>query len=503
MAWLCIDVGTSIVKAVMYGDDGAELAVARQESRILRPSPGFAEQDMESVWTSVVSTVRSLLQQQIHNKVDAIAITAQGDGVWLVDANGHPVGNAILWNDARSGQIVDRWTREGVVEEGFRISGSVTYAGLPNAIWHWLDDHEPGRLANARRSLTCNGWGFYKLTGAFAADLSDASNPFSDVLAEEYSEKLMELYGLQAWRNLLPAIHKGEACVGSLSATAAEALSLQENIPIVMAPYDIVSMAIGCGCVQPDQACVILGTTICAEGITDCLDLTVAPAGTTIALGSGNAMRAMPTLTGCEALTWTADMLDLDGIKDLEQLAAESEPGADGLFFLPYLSLAGERSPFLDPRARGSFCGLSLAHRRCHIARAVLEGLAFVIRDCLQAAIGKPPSEIRVCGGGARSDVWCQIIADVTGASIVRTSDSEVGAKGAFLFGLAATGRTPSLLAATKEYARAEIVFRPDAPTHDFYKKEFDVFLQLRIFAVPQWQVHAALPQGAPEKGLG
>lgn len=498
MAWVCIDVGTSIVKAVLYAEDGTELAVAREESRILRPSPGFVEQDMESVWASVVSTVRSLLRQRMGDAVDAIAITAQGDGVWLVDADGCPVGNAILWNDGRSSGIVDRWTREGVVEEGFRISGSVTYAGLPNAIWRWLNEHEPDRFANARWSLTCNGWVFFQLTGDVTADLSDASNPFSDILAEEYSERLMELYGVSAWRSLLPAIRKGQACVGNLSATAAKAFGLTKDIPVVMAPYDIVTTAIGCGCVQAGQACVILGTTICAEGITDRLALDGTISGTTIALGGGKHLRAMPTLTGCETLPWAVSILGLDEIQNLEMLAAESEPGAAGIFFLPYLALAGERAPFLNPRARGSFCGLTLTHRRHHVARAVLEGLAYVIRDCLQAAIGGQLSEIRVCGGGARSDLWCQIIADAIGARIVRTRDREVGAKGAFLFGLTAMGRAPNLSAAAEAYTREEISFSPDAHRHAFYKNGFETFLQLRELAVPQWNVLDAFQRNLP-----
>ncbi len=331
----------------------------------------------------------------------------------------------------------------------------------PYAILHWLTQNEPARIDKARWSLTCNGWLFSKLTGLFLADLSDGSNPFSDVNTAAYSPGLLRLYGLEDRAHLLPPIRIGTDLVASLTACAAEQLGLPIGTPVVMAPYDIVATAYGCDSVSPGQACIILGTTICAEVITSSLDLDVTPTGTTIALGNGSYLRAMPTLTGCEALTWATKALSCESIPELDCLAAASVAGANGLLFLPYLSLAGERSPFLEPNARGSFIGLSLAHTRADMARSIYEALAFVIRDCVKAAAGTLPSELRVCGGGARSDFWCQIIADVIGVPIVRTDDSEVGARGAFLFALAVTGTTSSVYDAVRQHVTAAKTFLP------------------------------------------
>lgn len=490
MAWIAVDAGTSIIKAVVFNRDGREFALARENSVVLSPHPGFAEQNMNSVWAAVVSAVRRV-NQQISEPVDGIAITAQGDGCWLVDAQGRPTGNAILWNEGRAKAIVDAWHDSGIIDRAFRISGSVAYPGLPNAIFHWLLKNEPDRIERARWSLTCNGWLFAKLAGLFAADLSDASNPFGDVSARAYSPELLRLYGLENYEHLLPPVRTGDDLVSPLTDAAAEQLGVAAGTPVVMAPYDIVTTAYGCGCVAAGQACVILGTTVCAEVITSSLDLDVPPAGTTIALGNGAHLRAMPPLTGCEALGWAAKALSCESIEELDVFGATAVAGANGLLFLPYLSLAGERSPFLDPNARGSFIGLSLAHTRAGMARSVYEGLAFVIRECIRTAAGTLPSELRVCGGGARSDFWCQIIADAVGVPIVRTEDSEVGARGAFLFALAATGNAASIDDAIRQHVAPAKTFLPSNALHELYSGRFELFLQQRELSVPQWHLQA------------
>src|SRR5665213_1944348 len=285
MAWIAVDAGTSVVKAVAFDGAGREIALARENSKVLRTDAGWAEQSMDGVWEAVSATVRSVVAE-LREPVEGIAITAQGDGCWLVDGHGQPTGNAILWNDGRAGDVVEQWRADGVIEKAFRVSGSVPYAGLPNAIMHWLHENQPERVAAARYSLTCNGWIFSRMTGQFVADLSDASNPFGDVKEGIYSSALIEFYSVERDCDLLPPIVRGDHLVAPLTASAAEELGVAMGTPVVMTPYDIVSTAYGAGVTEPGQACVILGTTICAETITAELDLNVAPSGTTIALGN-------------------------------------------------------------------------------------------------------------------------------------------------------------------------------------------------------------------------
>jgi erythritol kinase len=445
---------------------------------------------MNAVWSAVVCSVLRVIQQ-ISEPIDCRVFTGQGDGCWLVDTDGRPTGNAILWNDGRAKAIVDSWYESGVIEQAFRISGSITYPGLSNAIFHWLAKNEPERIANAHWSLTCNGWLFAKLTDNVIADLSDSSNPFSDVGSAAYSTDLLRLYDVAEHARLLPPIRTGDDLIAPLTIIAAQQLGLRAGIPVVMAPYDIVTTAYGCGTISSGQACVILGTTICAEVITSSLDLDIAPAGTTVALSRNFHLRAMPTLTGCEALDWAAKALSCQSIHNLDELAATALADAAGVLFLPYLSPAGERSPFLAPHARGSFLGLSLSHTRADLARSVYEGLTFVIRECLEAASSIFPSEIRVCGGGSRSDFWCQMIADVVDTPIVRTDDREVGARGAFLFALVATGKVPSLDDAVRQYIVPAKTFIPSFVLHAHYTKRFNLFLQQRELSLSQWRLNA------------
>src|SRR6266702_1061644 len=490
MAWVAIDAGTSVIKAVVFADDGREIAVARQRTAVLHPRIDFSEQRMEDVWSAVVETVRTVMSQ-IEERVRGIVSTAQGDGSWLVDELGRPAGHAILWSDGRAAEIVERWRNAGVVERSFRTSGSVTYPGLPNAAFAWLEKYEPERIRRARWSLTCNGWIHAQLTGRFVADLTDASNPFSDVMRGEYSPEVLAMYEVEKYAAILPPIAKGSHACAPLTETAAIELGLPAGTPVVMAPYDIVSTAYGSGAAMDGQACVILGTTICAEVITASLDLSRPPSGTTIALGDSLHLRAMPTLTGCQALDWAATLLQVDGLLALGELAAQAQSGSGGVYFLPYLSTAGERSPFLDPAARGSFLGVSLVTKRTQMARAVYEGLSFVIRECLETATQGHLHEVRVCGGGARSDLWCQMIADVTNIAVIRSADSEVGARGAHLFALAATGEIESIAAGVQKFVTTGTDFQPSPQAHRFYAERFETFRKLRDLARDQWLVLA------------
>jgi sugar (pentulose or hexulose) kinase len=216
MIALCIDAGTSLVKCVAFDEDGAERRVASAETVVANPQPGHAEQDMLGVWRAVADTVQDVVAG-IEEPVELLAFTAQGDGCWLVDADGEPTGPAILWNDARAADIVAGWERDGLLDAAFRICGSAGFAGLAHAILAWLSMHDPERVSRSAAALSCDGWLFSRLTGEIAVDGTDASNPFLDVVAGEYSSQLLELFDLGWARRLLPPVRDGADRVGALS----------------------------------------------------------------------------------------------------------------------------------------------------------------------------------------------------------------------------------------------------------------------------------------------
>ncbi|ARP73738.1 carbohydrate kinase [Streptomyces pluripotens] len=500
MSVLAVDVGTSMIKTVVLDDEGTEVAVARQATSVQRPRPGWAEQDMTAVWEAVVTTIRSARRHVVDN-VRFIAFTAQGDGCWLVDDKGDPTGPAILWSDGRAAPVVEGWRASGILDEAFRRTGSLTFPGLPNAILAWLAAHDPDRLARSSTSLYCGGWLFLRFTGLTAVDESDASAPFLDPRTRRYSPEIRTLFGLDWAEQLLPPVRGNGHRVGDLTARTAAELGLPAGLPVVMAPYDIVSTATGVGATAPGQACTILGTTLCTEVVRERPDTTGEPAGLTIVQDShGRLLRAFPTLAGTEVITWAVRTLGLDTPAELGELAVQSPPGARGLVFLPYLSPAGERAPFLDPHARGTFWGMSLDHQPCDVARAVLEGLTMVIRDCLTAS-SAATDELRLCGGGAASDAWCRLIADVTGLRTVRSADSEVGAKGAFLSGLVSLGAEPDITTAAHRYVRIRAADEPDEERSRFYASHFDTFLTLRDLSATGWRILAGSP-ATPDTSL-
>jgi xylulokinase len=487
-----------MIKTVVISESGNEIGVARQPTEVLRPRPGFAEQDMAGVWCAAAETIRGALTD-VPEPVQFLALTAQGDGCWLVDDGGAPTGDAILWSDGRAAQVIERWQEEGRLEEAYRRNGNLTFAGLGNAILTWLATHDPRRVEQSAAMLSCGGWLFRQLTGDVAVDRSDASAPFLDATSRDYSAELLELFDLSWAERLLPPIRSGAQRCGELTAEAAETLGLPAGLPVVMAPYDIASTAIGAGATGSGQACSILGTTLCTEVVADRLDASGEPAGLSIYLDEGPVLRAEPTLAGTEVLDWAASLLGLDTLGELNELAGQAAVGCRGLTLLPYLSPAGERAPFLDHRARGTFWGLTSTHDRAEVARATFEGLSMVIRHCLEAT-GGTVTELRLCGGGSQSSLWCQLLADISGVPTVRTADAEAGAKGAFLTGLVSLGHAADLAAAASDHVRVRDTFEPDPARSRQYQEVYADFSALREVARQGWRAHRRALEAVPEE---
>jgi xylulokinase len=482
---LAIDVGTSGIKAVALDERGAEVAVARRPAGIDRPRESWAEQDMNRCWSLVCEALAEAASTA--RDVAFIAVTAQGDGCWLVDAAGDAVRPAILWNDGRAGRYVEAWLRDGTVAQGFALNGSVSFPGSPNAILRWLMAEEPTALERARHVLSCGGWIFSKLTGEMRIEVSDASAPFLDPVSGRYSDALLDLYSLGWCKRLLPPVVSGKGAVAPLAGEAARAVGLAAGTPVVLAPYDVPCAALGGGARRPGDAIAILGTTFVSGVVTRNPLPEGDPSGSTVALGLPSAyLRFFPTLAGMEVLGWAARLLGRAGPPEVVELAMTAAPGANGLFFLPYLSPAEERAPFLDPAARGSLWNLSLEHDAADIARAVVEGLSLVLRDCL-VYTRSGVTRLHLGGGGANSDDWCQLVADVTGVETRRTRGSEITARGAAFAGAIATGSLGTDGVAGTWAADAR-TWQPDPARASFYAEHYAAFCRLRELARQGWR---------------
>jgi xylulokinase len=482
MTTLSIDAGTTAIKAVGYDDDGREHVVAKRATRVSRPAPGHSEQDMDEVWRAVCDAVREAVAG-LPGAPAFLAVTAQGDGAWLVDDEGRPTGPAMLWNDGRAADQVSRWERDGVAEQARKVTGSPASTGMPHALLSWMHTHDRARLDRSRTLLTCGGWIFHQLTGERLVDESDAAAPFLDVRRRAWSGDLLDLYGVPWAERLLPELVGDDARVRPLGARAAADLGLPVGTPVVLAPYDICSTAIGSGAVEPADACCILGTTISTEIVLGDLDDDLH--GLTVPLGvEGRWLQAFPTMAGGDVLVWMATLLGHADVAGLLALAARADgPGPVG--FLPYLSPAGERHPFSDPAARGSLTGLSFDATPEQVAHAVLLGLTHTVRDCLESA-GTRPETLTVSGGGSVDAGWRALVADVTGVPVTRPVDQEVGARGAHLVATVATGAEADMAAAVARHVVLDEPVQPD-PDRSRHDEAYARFVALRDDLRPTW----------------
>ncbi|WP_329068479.1 FGGY-family carbohydrate kinase [Amycolatopsis sp. NBC_01480] len=433
-----VDIGTSLTKAVVFDEDGTSVASACTPSEVHHLAGGLVEQDLDQVVATVVTVVREVAAG-LPGPVTALALTGQGDGMWLRDESGAAVRPAISWLDGRANSLLARWQAEGVTREVFRRTGSGMFPGCAAAIMSYLDTHEPEALDRAVVAGYCVDAVLQRLTGEITVDVSDASLPFLDPVTRRYDEAAIEACGLGHRRALFaePAPAKS---VFRLDARGAALLGLPAGLPVTAGPFDLPASAIGAGVREPGDGILTAGTTLACQVLTadTTFDAEGEPAGMFLCTpDEAEYLRAMPAMVGTAGIDWVCALLGID-VAEIDPLLASSEPGARGARALPFLSVSGERAPFVDAGARAQFAGISLETGRADLVRSLCESIAYAARHCFEAA--GLSGRLYACGGGVRSPEWIRIFADVLGRPIVIPSDPGVGARGAVLTAAAALG---------------------------------------------------------------
>ncbi|MGZ8566724.1 MAG: xylulokinase, partial [Actinomycetota bacterium] len=399
------------------------------------PRPLWSEQDPALWWHATGIAVRAALDAAgvDASAVEAVGLTGQMHGLVALDARDEVLRPAILWNDQRTGAECDA-IREIVGRRRLiATTGNDALPGFTAPKLLWLRRHEPEVWDSIAHVLLPKDLVRLRLTSEHAVDKADGSGTILfDLAARDWSSEIVDALGIE--RRWLPRTYEGAAVTGTITEAAASSTGLHPGTPVVAGGGDQAAAAVGVGSVVPEVSSLSLGTSGVMFTTTE--GPTVEPEGRLHAF-----CHAMPDrwhlmgvmLSAAGSLRWYRDAL-APGVafEKLVEEAAQAPPGSDGLLFLPYLT--GERTPYPDPLARGAFVGLTVHHGRAHLTRAVLEGVAFGMRDSLELmlAAGLPhPTEIRATGGGIRSDLWRQILADVLGAAIVTTSGAEGAAQGA------------------------------------------------------------------------
>jgi xylulokinase len=437
-----IDASTTATKAVLIDESGAVVAVGSTEYGFESPQPGWAEQDPGLWWDGAVASIRSVLASsgRSGDEIAAIGLTGQMHGAVLLDAADEVLRPAILWNDQRTAHACDE-IREAVGPERLiEITGNDALTGFTAPKLVWVRDHEPDVWSRIAHVLLPKDYVRLRLTGDHAIDKADgAGTILFDLAARDWSPEVLAALRIDpAW---LPPTFEGPAVTGVVSPAAASSTGLRPGTPVVAGGGDQAANAVGTGAVDEGVVALSLGTS----GVTFAATRSplIEPAGRVHAFchavpGRWHLMSVMLSAAG--SLRWFRDAL-APGV-EFGALVAEASgvsAGADGLLFLPYLT--GERSPHPDPLARGAFVGLTVRHERRHLTRAVLEGVAFGLKDGLDLMTdaGVPvPAQIRASGGGTASALWRQILADVLGAEISTVRTTEGAAYGAGM--LAAVG---------------------------------------------------------------
>ena len=439
---LGIDVSTTATKAVLMDDAGLVVGIGTAEYPYETPHPLWSEQDPGLWWDGAVAAIRAVLASTDvpGDAVTAIGLTGQMHGLVLLDEADAVLRPAILWNDQRTAAECDR-IREAVGHERLiAITGNDAVTGLTAPKLVWVRDHEPDTWARIAHVLLPKDYVRLRLTGEHALDASEGSGTLLfDLAARAWSAEVVD--ALRIDPRWLPPTFEGPDRTGALTTSAAEATGMRAGTPVMAGGGDQAANGVGVGAVAPGIVALSLGTSGVIFAATD--EPIHEPAGRVHAFchavpGRWHLMSVMLSAAG--SLRWFRDAL-APGVAfgDLVDGAAEVPAGSDGLLFLPYLT--GERSPHSDPLARGAFVGLTTGHDRRHLTRAVLEGVAFGLRDGLDVMIaaGMPrPVQIRASGGGTASPLWRQVLADVLDAEIATVSTTEGAAFGAVT--LAAVG---------------------------------------------------------------
>lgn len=461
-----LDVSTTATKAVLVDDAGAVVGVGTSQYGYETPRPLWSEQNPELWWSGAIESISNVLSSAgvVGSDVVGVGLTGQMHGAVLLDSADQVLRPAILWNDQRTGAECEEM-RRGLGDRLIPITGNDAMTGFTAPKLIWVRDHEPEVWSQVRHVLLPKDFVRHRLTGDHATDVADgAGTQLFDLSARAWSTDVLE--ALRIDRDWMPDVFEGPQVTGTLTAAAASATGLVAGTPVVAGGGDQAANAVGVGAIDAGTMAMSLGTS----------GVIFAPTERPLVETSGRVhafCHAVPDrwhlmgvmLSAAGSLRWLRDALaPSSDFTTLVASASDVLAAEDGLFFLPYLT--GERTPHADPLARGAFVGLTVRHDLRHMTRAVLEGVAFGLRDGLDLMLhaGLPrPDQIRASGGGTRSPIWRQIIGDVLDCELGLVETTEGAAYGAALLAAVGTGWFDDVHGATGAFVSVTPAESPSA----------------------------------------
>ncbi len=489
---LGIDLGTSGTKTVLFAEDGTILASASAEYPLYQPQNGWAEQDADDWIDAAFTTIRAVLDKSGTPPEDiaALGISGQMHGLVMLGADGRPLRRSIIWADQRTGAECEEMTRRVGAKRMIDITANPALTGFTASKILWVRNHEPDTYAACRHILLPKDYLRYRLTGELATEVSDASGmQLLDVPKRRWSDEV--LGALDIAPSLLARVYESPEVTGNISPEAAKLTGLSTRTAVVGGAGDNAAAAVGMGVVEEGRAFTTIGTSGVVFAHTDgpridplgrvhtfCCAVPGAWHVMGVVQAAGLSLRWFRD-TFCQAEKDVAAAMDTDPYELMNAAIEQSPIGANRLLFLPYLM--GERTPHLDPDCRGAFVGLSAMHTRRDMMRAVMEGATYALKDSLTVLSGMEvtPREMLVCGGGAKSPLWRQMIADMFGLPVRMAASSEGAALGVAILAGVGAGLYPDVKTACQNMIRYGGAQTPDAGANAYYARGYETYRAL------------------------
>lgn len=426
---VAVDAGTSMIKAVLIGDDG--VVYGHSDAPVVRDNkPGL---DPDQFWQTTAEVISSLVSNHGEIPLHGVVVAGQGDGLWMVGPSGQVAQRAYLWNGAEGADVVTKWSASGVIDAHFGLCGTVLWSGSQAALWAWYRDAFPAEVKSVTAVFCAKDLINYQLTGVIATDLTDASIPFLDLATNTYSTEAARALGVEDLLALCPPIVASGQVVGSVTAAAAQATGVPEGTPVFQGAIDVVAMLWGSGLGTPGDVLAVLGTTAVSMTVTSEVRPSSELSGATLSFGDGARLRVMGSSSGTATLEWYMNVAGYKGDDRYEKLWADVRLGQEGAeLFLPYL--VGERAPILAPHATGTFLGLTPQTDNARMARAVTEGITHALRWGIDAVLADDAAhtlgQVVLAGGGSKASDWSGQVANCLGVPITVDGRADLGARG-------------------------------------------------------------------------
>lgn len=475
--YIGIDLGTSAVKILMMDEKGEIINSVSKEYPIYFPNEGWSEQNPEDWWKAVKNGLKELITGVQKSEIKGISFGGQMHGLVILDDNDAVIRPAILWNDGRSAKQCEYLNNEigrHIISE---YTANIAFAGFTAPKILWVKENEPNNFKKINKIMLPKDYIAYKLTGVHSTDFSDASGMLLlDVKNKCWSEEMLNICGIN--ESVMPTLFESYEVTGMLKPEIAAELDLNADIKVIAGAGDNAAAAIGTGTIGGGKCNISLGTSGTVFISRDKFSVDVNNAIHSFAHADGKYHLMGCVLSAASCNKWWLE--DIIGTKDYEGSQADIKNlGENKVFFLPYLM--GERSPHNDPNARGIFMGMSMDTKQSDMTQAVLEGVAFAVRDCFEVAksLGTDISVSSICGGGAKSPLWCTIMANVLNIEIVTLEKEEGPALGSAILAAVGCGEFSDVYDAADKIVRKKTVYTPNLDIAEKYEKKYKKFTQI------------------------